>query len=163
MVRQLVDTSLPRGMVLLDNRSTAYADEDDFELAVDVAASAALAAASLGFPVSVVCGNQQLSTMDSTWTPSTVLLDRLSLVGTQSATDLRVKVAAGARGALTIVTGGRSGSDLASMAAHAGECDRIVVVRVGHDPDPVPRGLPVTVIDATDLATFALAWRRAAV
>ncbi len=86
MVRQLVDTSLPRSVVLLDNRAGAYGAEDDFELAVDVTASVALGAAALGFPVSVVCGDQEVSTMDGERTPPSVLLDRLSLVGTRSAT-----------------------------------------------------------------------------
>jgi uncharacterized protein (DUF58 family) len=165
MVRQLVDTSLPRTLVLLDNRASAYRDEDDFELAVDVAASAALGAASLGFPVSVVCGNQEVSTMDGERTPPAVLLDRLSLVGTRTTRELSMTVAARSRrgrGAMTFVTGGHSGSDLASIATRVGEYDRVVVVRVGDDPGPVPAGLPITVVDAPDLTTFALAWRRRA-
>ena len=50
MVKQLVDVSLPHTTVVLDTRSAAYRTEDDFELAVDAAASVALAAARSHFP-----------------------------------------------------------------------------------------------------------------
>ncbi|NUS72493.1 MAG: DUF58 domain-containing protein [Corynebacteriales bacterium] len=44
MVREHVDTSLPRMVVLLDDRQIAYPDPQDFEVAVEAAASVIIAA-----------------------------------------------------------------------------------------------------------------------
>uniref|UniRef100_UPI001C5CC4A1 DUF58 domain-containing protein n=1 Tax=Nonomuraea rhizosphaerae TaxID=2665663 RepID=UPI001C5CC4A1 len=54
MVRQLIDASLPTTTVVLDTRGLT-------ELAVDAAASAAVAAASAGFPVRLLTGDGPLA------------------------------------------------------------------------------------------------------
>jgi uncharacterized protein (DUF58 family) len=172
MVRQLVDTSLPRTIVLLDTRSCAYPSEDDFELAVDVTASVALAAAGSGFPVSVLGGQEHLSALDGRSGQRAALLDRLALIGTVPAAEDRPadslsRALAAARpgqggGALTVVTGAGGTADLALVAAAQRGYDRAVVVRVGVEL-PLPASVaPLVVVDAPDLATFATAWRRAA-
>jgi hypothetical protein len=51
MVRVHVDTSRPETLVLLDDRLDAYAGEDDFEAAVEFAASLTIATVQAGFPV----------------------------------------------------------------------------------------------------------------
>lgn len=53
MVREHVDTSLPSTVVVLDIRADRY-EGDEFEEAVDVAASVVAASKNLGFPVRVV-------------------------------------------------------------------------------------------------------------
>jgi uncharacterized protein (DUF58 family) len=51
MVRVHVDTSRPETLVLLDDRPETYADGNDFEAAVEFAASLAVATVQAGFPV----------------------------------------------------------------------------------------------------------------
>ena len=50
MVRHQVDTSQPHTTVLLDTRADRYASDDEFETAVDLAASIAVASSSRNFP-----------------------------------------------------------------------------------------------------------------
>lgn len=172
MVRQLIDTSLPRTIVVLDTRSAAYRTAEDFELAVDVTASVALAAAGLGFPVSVLGGAGHLSSMDGRRGQVAELLDRLALIGTASpspagpTTGLSEALAAArpgrGGGALAVVTGGGGTADLPRIAAAHRDYDRTVVVRVGTELPPLPASLPLVVVDGPDLDAFAVAWRRAA-
>jgi uncharacterized protein (DUF58 family) len=164
MVRQLVDTSLPRTVVLLDTRASAYPDPDDFELAVDIAASVALASATRGFPVTVLGGDRCLSTLDGQSGQAAELLDRLALVDTRLGDDLPAAIAAAGTGrggaALIVVTGAGAAADLPRFAVAGGQYDRAVVVRVGTDLPPLPPALPLAVLDAADLDGFAAAWRR---
>ncbi len=51
MVRVHVDTSRPETLVLLDDRQRSYADPDDFEAAVEFAASLTVSTVQAGFPV----------------------------------------------------------------------------------------------------------------
>jgi uncharacterized protein (DUF58 family) len=167
MVRQLVDTILPRTVVLLDVRASAYPIDNDFELAVDVAASVSAAAAASGFPVSVFGGDQRLSDVDDS-RGLAGLLDELALVETRPDT-----VAAGlaralttvrparAGGSLTVVTGGGTAGELSAVTATRPHYERVVVVRVGGEPPTRPLLLPLAVLDVADLNSFARAWRRA--
>ncbi|TDC46666.1 DUF58 domain-containing protein, partial [Micromonospora sp. KC207] len=54
MVRENVDTSLPRTVVLLDNRATAHPAPESFEAACEAAASVVAAAVRAGLPVSLL-------------------------------------------------------------------------------------------------------------
>jgi uncharacterized protein (DUF58 family) len=56
LVRQYVETRRSLATVLVDERPTAYAGADEFELAVSAAASLALRALRDDFDVSLVCG-----------------------------------------------------------------------------------------------------------
>ncbi|NSC24700.1 DUF58 domain-containing protein, partial [Streptomyces albus subsp. chlorinus] len=79
MVKQLVDVSLPHTTVVLDTRSAAYRTEDDFELAVDCAASVAFAAARSNFPVDVLSeSGPVLRTDGAGGSDAEALLDRLA-------------------------------------------------------------------------------------
>jgi uncharacterized protein (DUF58 family) len=162
MVRQLVDSSLPRTTVLLDNRRDRYADEDELELAVDIAASVLVAAVRAGFPVLLVTADGDLSTVDSGRGEVERLLRRLALVAASGPADL-ARTAAGLRpgptgGSLTVVTGSAGSADeLDPVLVAGGAFDRIGVVVagtavVGGDR----RGVPV--LPAPDLAAFAAAW-----
>ena len=53
MVKQLVDNPLPRALVVLDNDIRSYRTADDFEQAVDAAASIGSAIVQAGLPVSL--------------------------------------------------------------------------------------------------------------
>jgi uncharacterized protein (DUF58 family) len=56
LVRQYVDTRRSHATVVVDQDPDAYADPDDFETAVSVAASVAVRAALDDFEISLVCG-----------------------------------------------------------------------------------------------------------
>ncbi|MEU7744004.1 DUF58 domain-containing protein [Nonomuraea sp. NPDC049158] len=144
MVRQLIDASLPTTTVVLDTR-------DLTELAVDAAASAAVAAARSGFPVRVLTGDGPLA---DTKTDPELLLDRLALVGSgTSGVGEAVRLARG--GSLVVITG-----DPAEAARAAGarrRFDRIICVYVGTGPLSAPG---VTVVPIADLAALPPAWGR---
>ncbi|MEY9863585.1 uncharacterized protein (DUF58 family) [Catenulispora sp. GAS73] len=170
MVRTLADTSLPRTVVVLDTRATAYAHPDDFELAVDAAASVLLAAARPGFPLVLACGDQVF--VEGHAAPAAVL-DRLAEVRLSDAADDRSPMAlvrsARGRGALTFVTGDAHPAALENLAGIRAEFDAVTVVTVGSAQRPDSRAAPGAspaggrqsdVLHVTDLAEFGSAWQR---
>ncbi|TYK45858.1 DUF58 domain-containing protein [Actinomadura decatromicini] len=159
MVRQLVDASLPTTTVVLEARPGAWADPDDFELAVDAAASVAVGAAAANFPVRVLTGGGPLA--DTRGGPDDVeaLLDRLTTVapkeGPRSAVDALRRVRAG--GSLVVVASGTA--ELGRIASVRSRFDRVVVLRVRPSgPASAPPG--VHVIDLAGLDGLAESWRR---
>nr|WP_227467484.1 DUF58 domain-containing protein [Nocardioides lijunqiniae] len=60
-VRQYHDTRRSHVVVLVDDSRAAYADPEDFELALQIAASVVMRVALDEFDLSLVCGPQQLS------------------------------------------------------------------------------------------------------
>ncbi|MFC4051802.1 DUF58 domain-containing protein [Actinomadura syzygii] len=159
MVRQLVDASLPTTTVVLEARPDAWAEPDDFELAVDAAASVAVGAAAANFPVRVLTGDGPLA--DTRGGPDDVeaLLDRLTAVapkeGPRSAVDALRRVRAG--GSLVVVASGTA--ELGRIASVRSRFDRVVVLRVRPSgPASAPPG--VHVIDLADLDGLAESWRR---
>ncbi|MEW2358339.1 DUF58 domain-containing protein [Spirillospora sp. NPDC029432] len=159
MVRQLVDASLPTTTVVLEARPDAWADPDDFELAVDAAASVAAGAAAANFPVRVLTGNGPVAETRGGPDDTEVLLDRLTAVapaeGPRSLLDAVRRVRAG--GSLVVVASG--GADLGRIAAVRGRFDRVVVLRVRpREPASAPPG--VHLVDFGDLDALAAAWRR---
>ncbi|MFB4295949.1 DUF58 domain-containing protein [Actinomadura sp. NTSP31] len=159
MVRQLVDASLPVTTVVLDARPEAWPEPDDFELAVDAAASVAAGAASATFPVRVLTGAGPVADTRGGPGDAEALLDRLTAVATEpgprSAVDAARRVPAG--GSLVVIT--RDGGDLGRVASVRSRFDRVVVLRVRPErPAPAPAG--VHVVDVGDLDGLAEAWRR---
>ncbi|TDD79359.1 DUF58 domain-containing protein [Actinomadura rubrisoli] len=159
MVRQLVDASLPTTTIVLEARPQAWPEPDDFELAVDAAASVAVAASAASFPVRVLTGSGPVA--DTRGGPEDVeaLLDRLTAVmpgpGPQSTLDVVRRVRAG--GSLVVITPG--GGELSRVAAVRSRFDRVVVLRVRPgEPASAPPG--VHLIDFGDLDGLAEAWRR---
>jgi uncharacterized protein (DUF58 family) len=163
MVRQLIDASEPRTTVVLDTCADVY-DEEDFEVAVDIAASVAAAAARAGFPVSVVTGQAQLFAGRGGQSDAEAVLDLLALVepGAGALADALGRLS-GVRpsGSLTVVTGRAQVAHLDRIAAAGIRYERRAVVRVGSRLAPLPEPFPLTVIDAADMAAFTLAWNRA--
>ncbi|MES9543718.1 DUF58 domain-containing protein [Actinomadura sp. NPDC000600] len=159
MVRQLVDASLPTTTVVLEARPGSWPEPDDFELAVDAAASVAVGAASASFPVRILTGDGQVADTRGGPDDVEVLLDRLTSVQTQegarSAVDAVRRVRAG--GSLVVIT--PDDAELGRVAAVRGRFDRIVVLRVRPSaPAAAPPG--VQVADFADLDALAEAWRR---
>ncbi|WP_141584178.1 DUF58 domain-containing protein [Actinomadura sp. WMMA1423] len=159
MVRQLVDASLPTTAVVLEARPGSWPEPDDFELAVDAAASVAAGAASAGFPVRILTGEGQIADTRGGPDDVEVLLDRLTAVRTRetprSAVDAVRSLRAG--GSLVVVT--PDGAELARVASVRARFDRIVVLRVRPAaPAAAPPG--VQLVDFADLDALAEAWRR---
>jgi hypothetical protein len=158
-VRQLVDASLPTTTVVLEARPESWPEPDDFELAVDAAASVAAGAASASFPVRVLTGAGPVADTRGGPGDVEVLLDRLTAVapepGPRSAADVVRRVPAG--GSLVVIT--RDGAELGRIASVRSRFDRVVVLRVRPEREtPVPPG--VHLIDVADLDGLAEAWRR---
>jgi uncharacterized protein (DUF58 family) len=160
MVRQLVDASLPNTTIVIEARPGLYSDPDDFELAVDAAASVAVGACRANFPVRILTGSGPVAETRGGPDDVDAVLDRLARValaeGPDSTVDVVRRVRAG--GSLVVVTAG--GADLSRIPAVRNRFDRVVCLRVRPE-GPAP-GLPgVTLIDVGDLDELAAGWRRA--
>ncbi|GAA4292379.1 hypothetical protein GCM10023178_65220 [Actinomadura luteofluorescens] len=158
-VSQLVDASLPTTTVVLEARPGSWPEPDDFELAVDAAASVASGAASASFPVRILTGDGQVADTRGGPDDVEVLLDRLTSVqtreGPRSAVDAVRRVRPG--GSLVVIT--PDAAELGRIAAVRSRFDRIVVLRVRpREPAAAPPG--VQIVDFTDLEGLAEAWRR---
>jgi uncharacterized protein (DUF58 family) len=159
MVRQLVDASLPTTTIVLEARPGSWPEPDDFELAVDAAASVAAGAASATFPVRILTGNGQVADTRGGPDDVEVLLDRLTAVqpqeGPQSTVDAVRRVRPG--GSLVVVT--NDTAELGRIASVRSRFDRIVVLRVRPSgPAAAPPG--VQMVDFADLDALAESWRR---
>jgi uncharacterized protein (DUF58 family) len=78
MVRQLADTTMPSVTVVLDVRLAAYPDSEVFEVAVEAAASIALAATRRRFRVCLCLGAETAVTANGQHRDAAVILDRLA-------------------------------------------------------------------------------------
>ena len=79
MVKQLVDNPLPRALVILDNDLRSYARADDFEEAVDAAASIGTAIVEAGLPVTLRTTGDDTAVEIVRMDDLTQLLDALAL------------------------------------------------------------------------------------
>ncbi|TDE36378.1 DUF58 domain-containing protein [Actinomadura sp. 6K520] len=162
MVRRLVDASLPTTTVVLEARPGAWPEPDDFELAVDAAASVAAGAASAHFPVRVLTGDGQVAETRGGPDDLETLLDRLTSVevreGPRSTVDAVRRMRGG--GSLVVVVSGAAGAaELGGVAAVRSRFDRVVVLRVRPaEPASAPPG--VQLVDFADLEGLAETWRR---
>ncbi|MCP2336389.1 DUF58 domain-containing protein [Actinomadura rupiterrae] len=159
MVRQLVDASLPTTAIVLDARPDAWADPDDFELAVDAAASVAVDAAGDRFPVRVLTGDGPVAGTRGGPEDAERLLDALTGVTFQDterpAVDAARRVPAG--GSLIVVAPGTD-TDLGRIASVRNRFDRVVLIRVRPEgPASPPPG--VHVIDMASLDDLAAGWQ----
>lgn len=141
MVRQLIDASLPTTTVALDTRALT-------ELAVDAAASVAVAAARAGFPVRVLTADGVLA---DTKSDADLILDRLALV-TPSEGDLAAPLrTTRAGGSLILVTA--SPDEATRLSALRRRFDRVICVYLG-DGTPSPPSVtmaPIATLDALPL------------
>jgi len=140
MVRQYVDNRQPYASVIVDSNEGSWASADDFDSALDIAASVAASALSDSHPVSVHVGPAQLigSRRRST---RQLLLDDLTLVKADFEFDLAARVGAlvaSERNAsiAIIVTGQqREVESLRSSIADLATSHSILLVQVGQDPN----------------------------
>jgi uncharacterized protein (DUF58 family) len=171
MVRQMVDVSLPHTTLVLDTRGQAYASEDDFELAVDCAASIAYAAARSNFPVHLVSETGPVLHTEGSGNDGEALLDRLALVRRSD-----VKSAAAAfdglehhrgGGALVVVTGTGDTDGLSALGRVRRRFERVTMLRIGAAtaaaPDITGSGTDVPQLHIASLDALLAGWRWEAV
>lgn len=157
LVKQMVDTTQPELVVVLDNRSEVIS-EDDFEEAVDIAASLVAAAEAEGYPAELVMAADEDPDAEGRRMPD---LDRLTAVRVVSGVPLtaladRLRV----RGhGLIVVTGEPSGRDLVTLTAlarGAAPAFLVSVQRERYGPLVPPRGMRA--FACRDAADFVTQW-----
>lgn len=176
MVREHVDTSLPRIVVLLDNRAAAHPDPVDgvvetFESGCEAAASIVTAAGREALPVILLLVTPQDDTAadrvanamprDDAGGP----LDRLAAVQLAAGDrDVPLRTATGRLrqerlgDTLVFLTGPGGRFDLGQVGALRGAYPSVVVGVFGA-AEPTPAGAAgLAIIDATDGAQFAAEW-----
>ncbi|MBF8194613.1 DUF58 domain-containing protein [Nonomuraea sp. K274] len=162
MVKELTDVNLPDTVAVLDNRHSSYEGDDEFELAVDVAASVACSVARERFPVRLFTGSGELLHAKGGPGEAEDVLDRLAVVEREPGAEppLHALRRAGSGGVLVLVSG--TFATLADAAAVRRRFDQVLFVRVG-DPEPgaAPPSAPgVTVVQVSDLDDLATTWPR---
>jgi uncharacterized protein (DUF58 family) len=164
MVREHVDTSLPQVTLLLDSNANSYI-ADEFEDAVEVAASIAVAVVRAGLPVRLITSSGE-GTQGSVGGSEQQFLDFLAGVSVapgRSMLDLVNRLSADRRGdVLLVVTGRASIDEMTAVGALGGRYNRGSVVLVGERSDdvpaPVPRHMRVTRVHRA--SDFAREWER---
>ncbi|MGN9775914.1 DUF58 domain-containing protein [Micromonospora sp. H33] len=163
MVRENVDTSLPRLVVLLDNRATAHPDRVDgvaesFESACEAAASVVTAAVRADLPVVLLLAAPEPA---GTAQPGAAPLDRLAAAqlgeDTLDATLSRLRRDR-AGDTLVVLTGPGGQDSLGRIGALRGAYPSVVVGVFGA-AQPA-HATELVVIDAADGAAFAAEWDR---
>ncbi|WP_326809017.1 DUF58 domain-containing protein [Streptomyces sp. NBC_01775] len=174
MVKQLVDVSLPHTTVVLDTRAVAYRTEDDFELAVDSAASVAFAAARSHFPVTLLGdAGPILRTDGGGGNDADALLDRLALVRRSARTSAAAAFddleRSRASGTLVVISGTEDATGLTALDRVRRRFDRTVLVRAGADahvpegPERRALGTDVPQLHVSALDALLAGWRWEAV
>ena len=159
VVKQLVDTTKPEVVVIVDNRTSAIASTDDFEEIVEIAASVLHAADQDGFPSQLLFadGDNDVD-VDSV---SLTHLDRLTDVqptGDDSMLELADVLRARGR-SLVFITGELPASDLTLVARIAsGFSPAYLVSVVGRRTAPFVAPPGVTGISCAHAVDFALRW-----
>ena len=170
MVRQLVDVPLPRTTLVLDTRRRAYVSEDDFELAVDCAASVAYAAARFHFPVHLVSEAGPVLRTDGSGSDGEALLDGLAVVRRSDLTSVAAAFDAlesrRGGGALVVVTGTGDTRGLSAVDRVRHRFDRVTLLHAGADhtapPEASGPGPDVPQLRVASLDELAAGWHREA-
>ncbi|WP_327025144.1 DUF58 domain-containing protein [Micromonospora sp. NBC_01739] len=173
MVRENVDTSLPRIVVLLDNRMAAHPQRvrgtaESFESACEAAASVVTAAVREDLPVVLLFVAADASEVGTGQESPAVQggptgpLDRLAAVSLTGEGTLEAAVARLRRerlgDTLVVLTGPGGREDLGHVGALRGAYPSVVVGVFGA-ADPTPAGTGgLLVVDAADGAAFAAEW-----
>ncbi|GAB3863589.1 hypothetical protein GCM10029963_72540 [Micromonospora andamanensis] len=167
MVRENVDTSLPRIVVLLDNRSVAHPDRvggvaESFESACEAAASVVTAAVHEDLPVVLLFVTADDASVESTGTGPSGPLDRLAAVTLTNEGTLEAAAARLRRDrlgdTLVVLTGPGATGDLGHVGALRGAYPSVVVGIFGAAEPTPPGAAGLVVVDAADGAAFAAEW-----
>jgi uncharacterized protein (DUF58 family) len=163
MVRENVDTSLPRIVVVLDNRATAHPQRADgvaesFESACEAAASVLAAATREDLPASL------LLVVPAENDPSTGPLDRLAAVDLAEGGEEVLRTAMSRLrqerlgDTLVFLTGPGARDELGHVGALRGPYPSVVVGMFGAAGPTPTAAAGLTVVDAADGAEFAAEW-----
>ncbi|GIJ29477.1 membrane protein [Micromonospora qiuiae] len=184
MVRENVDTSLPRIVVLLDNRAAAHPERVDgvaesFESACEAAASVVAAAVREDLPVALLFVAAAESSTESPTEPAAPAmpassgservdrpavgpLDRLAAVTLTADGTLEAATARLRRDrlgdTLVVLTGPGGRDDLGYVGALRGAYPSVVVGVFGAAEPTRPDAAGLVVVDAPDGAAFAAEW-----
>ncbi len=162
MVREHVDTSLPRIVVLLDNRQSSYPDPEAFEAAADCAASVVVAALRAGLHVSLqACEGAAIGGSEASL-GTQAFLDRLAETQLTDSPSLgfaidRLRVRR-LGDTLVVFTGDDGDADVASVASLRGMYPSILVGLLGQRATHTSSDAGMLVISATSAENFAAAW-----
>ncbi|MQY09245.1 DUF58 domain-containing protein [Actinomadura macrotermitis] len=161
VVRQLADASLPRTTILVDNRLHAYPCEEDLELAVEVAASIAMAASRSRFPVRIIDSTGLVVDTQGGPRDAQVVIEALTIMpSAATAAPLRSSPllggTAGHRGALVVVN---AGTEVTEARAHRRRFDRVIWIRICPEAS-VPAVSGLLAIDLHRLDDLIGAWRK---
>jgi uncharacterized protein (DUF58 family) len=141
MVKQLVDNPLPRALVILDNDLRSYQRPEDFEQAVDAAASIGTAVVQAGLPVSLRSTGEDTAVEIVRVDDLNQLLDALALTNPRvlkvSPPAIRQVLLATRSTSYFLVTGKNTGLVPSAIAA-LGLVGEGTVVRIGN-PSAVTR------------------------
>jgi uncharacterized protein (DUF58 family) len=163
MVREQVDTSLPSTVIVLDTRHHRYRG-DDFEEAVDVAASMVAASDRHGFPTRLITTDGDNTTVRS-GERAQALRALLSVVEATESGSMRdaaaMVLAARERDAIVVISGAVDADDLTSVSTMTRRFDQPALVTIRpSDADSALRWSDGPHFDgATALAALA-AWGR---
>jgi uncharacterized protein (DUF58 family) len=158
MVREHIDTSLPRIAVVVDDRAAVHT-EDSFEAAIEAAASVVCAAIREGLQAELQLASG--ASVSGSESPVT-FLDLLAEAELQQGTDIRQaidRLSHQRLGDTLIYLTGSAGADLGSPAlALRGAYPSIVVGLLGADSSTAGQVSGVLTIAAADGAEFAARW-----
>jgi uncharacterized protein (DUF58 family) len=162
MVREDLDTSLPRIVVLLDDRADSHSDPEMFEAACEAAASVIAAAVREDLTVTLhlvsgrTAGSGRRVTSDSR-----DFFDLLAEAGLRPHRELDTATKRLRQqrlgDTLVYLTGSSGRGDLGLVGALRGAYPSVVVGVFGA-AEPTPAGAGLVVLDATDGEDFAAAW-----
>lgn len=168
MVRHYVDNRQPHVSVVLDTNEQSWATAADFDAAVDIVASIAVATLEDSHPVSVRCGTALIIGAGQRST-SERLLDDLTLVTTDPVFELGSALgpmlAAERNTTVAVVVTGtqQSVEQVRAPVVHIAKTTAVVVVQVGQSPNhdlEMVEGRSTRYVEATDVEDFASAVRR---
>jgi uncharacterized protein (DUF58 family) len=163
MVREHVDTSRASIAVLINSRHDAYNSDNDFEEVLDAAASLAVAATAVRFPISLFDGTVVRASSDRS---PEGLLDQLALVQREDGQpfDAMLDQVSAQRfhDTLVVFSGQISQSELSALSSAKQRFSTVVAVVIRADIATRPTGRPrgITVIDATTAAdaVMSMGW-----
>jgi uncharacterized protein (DUF58 family) len=166
MVREHVDTSLPRLVILLDDRAGSYPRPDDFEFACEAAASLVVAAAREELPLALVLVNGGPTIGGGRPVSTRPYLDALAEAEPRDGTGATLERAAARLrqrrlgDTLVYLTGAGASGDLGEIGGLRGGYPTIVVGALGGTgTEPVPSTVEgLLVLAASDGAEFAVEW-----
>ncbi|MFJ6167293.1 DUF58 domain-containing protein [Micromonospora orduensis] len=169
MVRENVDTSLPRLVVLLDNRAVAHPQRVDgvaesFESACEAAASVVTAAHRADLPVLLLLvGPELVGRGDGDADASPAPLDRLAAAELSDDCDALRAATTRLRqdrlgDTLIVLTGPGGRDELGHVGALRGAYPSVVVGVFGAAEPTPPGAAGLVVVDAADGAQFAAEW-----